>query len=180
MNRFAKIVSLSSSIGLAIVIAVGTPALAAEPAPADPGPLPVAPVPTATETGVPAMPDLPLTVSGGSKAAFSPAGCAGKTDNAHWSNREASVHGRTTCSRGIVSALGVTTSLQKQGWLYWETMNTDSSSRANSNNSQDAHPHWSCGGWGSQNYRGISTHYSREASGTYNAETSGSENRFSC
>ncbi|MFJ4223820.1 hypothetical protein [Microbacterium sp. NPDC089695] len=110
---------------------------------------------------------------------FSPAGCAGQTDYAHKSFNEASVHGRTTCTVAVGS-LGVTTILQKQGWLYWESQLNDSSSRTNSKNSQDAHPHWYCGGWGSQNYRGVSTHWSQEASGRYSATTVGMEKRFSC
>lgn len=180
MNRSARIAGTASSIALVMVLAFGGPAVAVDAWPGDPESPPQAPVPTATETGLPSHPSAQLAPSGGGRGGFSPAGCVGKTDTAHWSNREASVHGRTTCSGGIVSALGVTTALQKQGWLYWETVQTDSSSRANSNNSQDAHPHWACGGWGSQNYRGISSHYSREASGLYTAETSGAENRFAC
>lgn len=110
----------------------------------------------------------------------SPAGCAGKTDYAHWSELVyAAVHGRTTCTVAV-PALGVSTILQKQGWLYWESMLTDHSDDTNSKDSEDAHPHWVCQGWGSQNYRGVSTHWSQEASGRYSATTVGAEKRFSC
>lgn len=113
---------------------------------------------------------------------FSPAGCYGQTDYAHqggsgWT--EASVHGRTKCAVGV-NQVGVTTSLQKQGFFWWDTMASQSSSRVNSSTSYDASPHWSCVGWGSQNYRGISHHWSVEPAGTFAADTAGLEQRFSC
>lgn len=114
---------------------------------------------------------------------FSPAGCFGQTDYAHQGGSgwvEASVHGRTVCTNYAVNQVGVTTSLQKQGWLYWETMKSQPSSRVNSTQSYDATPHWNCYGWGSQNYRGISYHWSQEPTGSYGSETSGYEKRFSC
>lgn len=111
---------------------------------------------------------------------YSPASCEGKTDRAHLSQLTwAAVHGRTTCKVAVPS-LGVSTILQKQGWLYWESMLTDHSSKTNSTDSEDAHPHWVCGGWGSQNYRGVSTHWSQESSGRYSATTVGQEWRFHC
>lgn len=110
----------------------------------------------------------------------SPAGCNGQTDRAHQSELTyASVHGRTRCAVNVPS-LGVTTILQKQGWAYWESMLTTSSSRSNAKDSQDAHPHWTCLGWASQNYRGVSTHWSQESSGRYSATTVGAEWRFYC
>jgi hypothetical protein len=114
---------------------------------------------------------------------FSPAGCYGQTDMAHQGGSgwvEASVHGRTVCKYYAVNQVGVTTSLQKQGWLYWETMQTGTSSRVNSSTSYDATPHWNCYGWGSQNYRGISYHWSQEPTGSYGSETTGLEHRFGC
>lgn len=118
---------------------------------------------------------IPMAIAG-----FSPAGCAGQTDYAHWSSgSNASVHARTSCSI-VVPALGVSTNLQKQGWAYWENVKWGESSRAAASHSQDAHPHWYCGGWGSQNYRGVSSHWSDEASGYYTATTVGAENRFGC
>jgi hypothetical protein len=110
---------------------------------------------------------------------FSPAGCTGQTDWAHPSGNEASVHARTTCSVRVPS-LGVSTNLQKQGWFYWENIKWDESSRADASNSEDAHPHWDCSGWGSQNYRGVSSHWSDEPSGYYTATTVGGEQRFGC
>jgi hypothetical protein len=113
---------------------------------------------------------------------FSPAGCYGRTDYAHQGGVgwvEASVHGVTNCTVGV-NQVGVTTSLQKQGYFWWDTMESQSSSRVNSTTSYDATPHWNCLGWGSQNYRGISHHWSVEPSGTYASDTTGMENRFSC
>lgn len=124
-------------------------------------------------------------VEGGDAAAFagslaSPSGCVGETHYAHWSiGNYASVHGDTTC-KIKVGSLGVTTILQKQGWLYWESMVTKSSSMTASNWSKDATPHWLCAGWGSQNYRGVSTHWSQETSGRYSTTTVGVEKRFGC
>jgi hypothetical protein len=110
----------------------------------------------------------------------SPSGCAGQTDRAHWAlGNYASVHGRTTCKLRVGS-LGVSTILQKQGWLYWESMLTDHSSQINKTTSYDAHPHWLCAGWGSQNYRGVSTHWSQESTGRYSATTVGAQWRFGC
>lgn len=113
---------------------------------------------------------------------FSPAGCNGQTDWPHLGGygwQEASVHGRTKCSVPVYY-VGVTTTLQKQGWLWWDNMQTGSSSMVNSNNSQDATPHWNCVSAGSQNYRGVSSHWSQEPAGSFAAETSGPEKRFGC
>lgn len=112
--------------------------------------------------------------------ATSPSGCGGKTDYAHPSGSEASVHGRTICKFAAVGELGVTTTLQKKGWLWWDNLATDSSHRFNSKDSEDAHPHWNCTGSGTQSYRGFSSHYSIEATGTYTGNTAGAEGRFSC
>lgn len=113
------------------------------------------------------------------KLGASPAGCYGQTDYAHKSTVYASVHGRTRCSFPVAS-VGVTTTLQKQGWFYWENMMSETSSRTNSATSYDAHPHWGCSGWGSQNYRGLSSHWSVEGSTRYSATTVGGEARFTC
>lgn len=110
----------------------------------------------------------------------SPAGCYGQTDRPHLSELAfSSVHGRTRCAVAV-PALGVSTILQKQGWLYWESMLTDHNDDVNSRDSEDAHPHWDCRGWQSQNYRGVSTHWSQESSGRYSANTVGQEWRFYC
>jgi hypothetical protein len=98
---------------------------------------------TAAENNDAANPVAPLQAVGGDESiasVMSPSGCAGQTDYAHVSGIYASVHGRTTCG-ATVAALGVTTTIQRLGWLYWESQLADDSSRANSNNSQDAHPH---------------------------------------
>jgi len=116
---------------------------------------------------------------GGERRSYSPAGCAGQTDNVHKSSHYASVHGRTKCA-SFVGQVGVTTIVQKKGWVGWQSMLSDSSSRSNSRNSQDAHPHWNCSGWGTQLYRGASAHFSVEGSGTYYANTVGTSHGFSC
>jgi hypothetical protein len=109
----------------------------------------------------------------------SPNGCGGTTDYAHKSGSEASVHGRTKC-RNAVTEVGVTTLLQKKGWFGWDAMNIGTSTRKAANNSQDAHPHWRCVGWGAQSYRGYSSHYSVEAGKKYVTATASPEKRWSC
>lgn len=111
--------------------------------------------------------------------AISPNGCHGKTNYAHPSGSDASVHGHTRCAQAVAE-LGVTTTLQKKGWFWWDNLATDSSQRSNSKDSEDAHPHWNCTGSGTQSYRGVSSHYSIEATGTYTGNTAGAEGRFSC
>lgn len=120
----------------------------------------------------------PLGAKNGTRG-ISPAGCGGTTDYAHHSGGDASVHGRTKCTRAV-SKVGVTTILQKKGWLIWESMKSDSSSRTGAKNSQDAHPHWRCSGWGTQSYRGYSSHYSIESGRTYTTATASPEKRFGC
>ena len=109
----------------------------------------------------------------------SPAGCAGQTDYAHKSGNSASVHGRTKCST-FVGRVGVTTTIQKKDWSAWRSVLVDVSYRSNSKTSQDAHPHWNCSGQGAKTYRGVSTHYSVEGSGTYYANTVGGARGFTC
>jgi hypothetical protein len=126
------------------------------------------------------LPHLPL--SSDDEAApqgLSPAGCYGQTDYAHRSEHYMSVHGRTRCTTPVPE-LGVTTTLQKLGWVYWENMMSDMSSNTGATTSHDAHPHWDCRGWGDQTYRGASSHYSIEPSGTYTVDTGGVEGRFFC
>lgn len=109
----------------------------------------------------------------------SPAGCGGTTDYAHKSGSDASVHGRTSCKRSVTK-VGVTTILQKKGWISWDSMKVDSSSRTGTKNSQDAHPHWRCAGWGAQTYRGYSSHFSVEGGKTYTTATRSPDQRFGC
>lgn len=110
---------------------------------------------------------------------ISPAGCAGKTDYAHKSVDQASVHGRTKCNVAV-GEVGVTTDLQQEGWLWWSTMETDDSVRNNSATSYDATPHWNCEDNVDNNYRGVSSHYSVESTGTYYGSTVGAEKTFIC
>lgn len=110
-----------------------------------------------------------------------PYGCYGQTDYAHPHYPYASVHGRTKCNLNSPSTLSVTTDLRKLGWFgEWTSMASHSSSTSYKLTSNDAHPHWNCTGWGSQAYKGTSSHYARIGSTDYYAYTAGSEARFSC
>lgn len=133
---------------------------------------------TSRSTGLAPVSSSQLDTDDGGRG-ISPAGCGGTTDYAHKSGSDASVHGRTKCARAVTK-VGVTTILQKKGWLIWESMKTDSSSRTGANNSQDAHPHWRCAGWGTQSYRGYSSHFSIESGRTYTTATASPEKRFGC
>lgn len=110
----------------------------------------------------------------------SPKGCYGQTDNPHWSSsgNESSVHGRTKCSFPVPE-LGVSTTLWHYAWFGWNPLASDSSSRTNSTNSQDAHPHYGCSSPDENDFLGTSSHYSIEGGVTYTGTTSNG-NSFVC
>ncbi len=158
-----------SNLLLSVVVIVGA-TITSPPAPEDPS------VPNAASNALAAS---GLLSSEDGTRGVSPAGCGGTTDYAHKSGSDASVHGRTSCTRAVTK-VGVTTILQKKGWISWDSMKVDSSARTGSKNSQDAHPHWRCAGWGAQSYRGYSSHFSIEGGKTYTSATRSPEKRFGC
>lgn len=110
---------------------------------------------------------------------FSPAGCVGQTDHAHWSSGNmASVHGRTECAQQVVQ-VGVTTTLQQRSWLIWQNRLSQTSQRQSQVWSGNAAPHWDCNNEGSRTYRGVSTHWSIEDT-RYEASTVGAAQTFAC
>jgi hypothetical protein len=185
LHALRRMIAAGIAAGLLFTAGVAAPALGAEPdspsewvagTPLDGWEAPTDPA-VVYPSAAPLRAEQTETMTGG----ISPAGCYGQTDMAHPSDFVyASVHGRTYCSIAPVLELGVTTTLQKLGWLYWENILSDSNMNQYSRTSNDAHPHWQCSGWGSQAYRGSSFHYSAEPSGTYTSNTTGLERRFSC
>lgn len=109
----------------------------------------------------------------------SPAGCQGQTDYAHKSGNESSVHGRTTCNFPV-NSVSVTSHLMNQQWWGWNELNSGTSTRAYSNNSQDATPHSPCSTTSINNFYGWSSHESVENGKTYSASTRSPDQQFGC
>src|SRR6218665_376603 len=109
----------------------------------------------------------------------SPARCAGKTDHAHKSGSNSSVHGRTKCSRSV-EEVGVTTHLWNGQWWGWNLLRSDSSSRRWANNSKDATPHYPCSTSDINSFFGSSDHHSVENGRVYRASTQSPIQRFGC
>jgi len=109
----------------------------------------------------------------------SPARCVGKTDYAHKSGSNSSVHGRTKCSRSV-EEIGVTTELWNQQWWGWNLLRGGSPSRKWANNSKDATPHYPCSTSDINSFFGSSRHYSVESGRAYRASNQSSVQRFGC
>lgn len=118
----------------------------------------------------------PQGAASASARAFSPAGCVGETDYAHPSGSDASVHGRTYCNVRV-GEVRVITTLQRQRWWGWESLDNRTKVRVAFHTTYDATPHKSCFGQGTYDYRGISDHRSFEGSTYYYAFTKSAVNR---
>lgn len=114
-----------------------------------------------------------------SLASVSPSLCLGKTDNAHLSGTESSVHGRTTC-KVPVTEVGVSTYLYNFTWWGWNNLNTDTSSRKLSTTSYDAHPHYPCTSVDLHDFYGASAHWSVEYGATFTGSTYSPTQTFRC
>jgi len=104
-----------------------------------------------------------VSLSGAESASISPfavhPNCYGRTDDPHPSGGDASVHGSTGCTGGIIASdLQVTTNLYRVDWWGLNWMNSDTDTRT-SGYQVEATPHSSCDGAPNREYAGLSSHH---------------------